>query len=359
MQFIDEAIIEVTAGDGGDGCVAFRREKYRPNGGPSGGNGGKGADIYLRADHNLSTLLDLHYTPQYKAQRGEHGRGRDQHGRGGSDLILRVPTGTLVYDAESGDLIVDLVEHGQTHCVAKGGRGGRGNMEFVTSTRQAPDFAEEGQPGEHLTLRLELKLLADVGVIGFPNVGKSTLIAHVSKAQPKIADYPFTTLTPNLGVVRAPGREAFVMADVPGLIEGAHQGTGLGIRFLRHVERTRVFLHLLELAEDGGRDPIRDYEVILRELELYDQSTGSALAENPMIVALNKVEDDALAEICQEEIGAYFAEREIPFFVISAHTGRGITPLLHALTDMLEDQKRQEQEGEEEEDSSWDPLAQP
>ncbi len=355
MQFIDEAIIEVTAGDGGNGCVAFRREKYRPNGGPSGGNGGKGGDVILRADHNLSTLLDLRYIPRYQAQRGEHGRGRDQHGHGGSDTVIRVPTGTLVYDEQTGALMVDLVDHNQTFRIAAGGRGGRGNITFVTSTRQAPDFAEPGEAGEHRTLRLELKLLADVGVLGFPNVGKSTLIAHVSKAQPKIAEYPFTTLTPNLGVVQAPGRNSFVMADVPGLIEGAHQGTGLGIRFLRHVERTRVFLHMLELSEDADRNPIRDYEILQRELQLYDQHYHSHLADNPTIVALNKVEDDTLAEICQEEIGSYFSQRAIPFFLISAQTGRGVIPLLHALSDMLAAHKK-ETDPDDGSPQPWDPL---
>ncbi|MCB9644234.1 MAG: GTPase ObgE [Myxococcales bacterium] len=355
MQFIDEAIIEVSAGDGGRGCVAFRREKYRPNGGPCGGDGGKGGDVILRADHNLSTLLDLRYIPRYRAERGEHGRGKDQHGRGGVNTIIRVPTGTLVYDEETEELLVDLVDHDQTFCVASGGRGGRGNMRFVTATRQAPDYADPGELGEQRTLRLELKLLADVGVLGFPNVGKSTLISHVSKARPKIGDYPFTTLVPNLGVVQAPGRGSFVMADVPGLIEGAHQGTGLGIRFLRHVERTRVFLHMIELSNDADRDPIRDYEILQRELELYDEAYGSQLAENPTLVALNKVEDETIAEICEEEVGAYFAEREIPFFLISAQTGRGVVPLLHALSDLLDEHKKQTAP-ETEETEPWDPL---
>lgn len=356
MQFIDETTIQLEAGAGGNGCVAMRREKYRPLGGPCGGNGGNGGDIVLQADHNLTTLLDLHYRTHYKGVRGEHGRGKDQHGRGGEETLIRVPTGTVIYDSETNETIVDLLNHGQRYIAAKGGRGGRGNMAFVTPTRQAPDFAEEGRPGQQSHLRLELKLLADVGVLGFPNVGKSTFISKVSKAKPKIANYPFTTLTPNLGVVRAPGRDAFVMADVPGLIEGAHKGIGLGIRFLRHVERTRVFLHMLEISEEEGRDPISDFEALNRELELYDNNTGSQIHNNPTVVALNKMDDEESAEICEMEYGDYFRERKIPFFIISAATGLGITPLLHALKDQL-DALREEEQNPTPTSKSWDPLA--
>jgi GTP-binding protein len=360
MQFVDEVEIEVRAGDGGNGCIAFRREKYRPMGGPCGGNGGKGGDVIFVADHNLSTLLDLRYQRLYKAERGEHGRGKDQHGRSGRDCEIRIPTGTVLYDRDTGELLADLTEHNERFVALEGGRGGLGNMMFVTSTRQAPDYSTEGESGGELHLKLELKLLADVGVIGFPNVGKSTFIASVSRAKPKIANYPFTTLTPNLGVVAAPGRPSFVMADVPGLIEGAHQGQGLGIRFLKHIERTRVFLHVLELAEDSERDPIQDFETIQRELTLYDEQLGKDLAQRPMIVAMNKVEDPDLGEICQEEYAPYFKEKGLPFFLISAKTGAGVTPLLHALSDAIDLKSKEEKEEKEEGETekAWDPLAQ-
>lgn len=336
MQFIDEAIVEVHAGNGGNGCMSFRREKHRPLGGPSGGDGGHGGDIVFIADTNLSTLLDQRYKRHYTGNNGEHGRGKDQHGRGGSIMEVRLPVGTLIFDIESDRLLCDFETAGQQFIAAKGGRGGRGNINFITPSRQAPDYAEDGRGGELRKLRLELKLLADVGVIGFPNVGKSTFIAGISKAKPKIANYPFTTLTPNLGVIRAPGRNAFVMADVPGLIPGAHKGIGLGTRFLRHVERTSVFLHMLELAEDNTRDPLKDFEQILEELTLYDEMTGNELMKKPTVVALNKVEDLELQEICLKEYAPYFKKKGIPFFVISAITGEGVEPLLHFLTDIHE-----------------------
>lgn len=355
MHFIDEATIEVRAGDGGKGCVAFLREKHRPHGGPCGGNGGDGGDVVITADHNLSTLLDLRYLPRIEAKRGEHGRGKDQHGKGGEAYTLRVPLGTLVFNEETGECLADLTDHGQSFVVARGGRGGRGNMTFVTATRQAPDYAEPGEEGEERRLRFELKLLADVGVIGFPNAGKSTLISRVSRATPKIADYPFTTLTPNLGVVAPPGRTSFVMADVPGLIEGAHQGHGLGIRFLRHVERTHVFLHLLDASnQDEGRDPLKDFAILQNELECYDRDTGSDLAKRSMVVALNKVEDPEMAAIYQAEYGPVFERKKIPFFVISAHAGHGLLPMLHTLCDLLEKAKAPAVESA---DLGWDPLA--
>lgn len=356
MHLIDEVVIEVFAGDGGDGCVAFRREKYRPRGGPSGGDGGKGGDVRIVTSGNLSTLLDLRYQYYYKADSGEHGRGKDQYGRGGDDKEIRVPVGTVIYDHETGEVLGDLIEEGQVLFVALGGKGGLGNMHFVTPTRQAPDFATPGQPGEHRVLRLELKLLADVGIIGFPNVGKSTLISRISKARPKIADYPFTTLSPNLGVAAPPGRNAFVVADVPGLVPGAHRGVGLGIRFLRHIERTRVFLHLLELTNLEGRDPIRDYEVIMQELTYYDEETGSSLMSNPVVVAINKVEDPELIELCEMEYGPYFRERGIPFFVISAHAGHNLIPLLHQLADIVEVNKPEMEQESTEEEKPWSPI---
>lgn len=355
MKFIDETTVYVKAGDGGNGIVAFRREKYRPMGGPCGGNGGRGGSVILKTDRNLATLLDLHYRNHYKAPRGEHGRGSDQHGKGGEDMIIRIPPGTLVYDKETGALLADLVDNNEEFIVAEGGRGGLGNMHFVTSTRQAPDFALPGDPGEERTLRLELKLLADVGVLGFPNVGKSTLISKLSRARPKIADYPFTTLTPNLGVVAPTDRNSFVMADVPGLIPDAHKGVGLGIRFLRHVERTRVFLHMLELAEDSSRDPIQDFELITKELRLYDKENDSDLAQRPVVVALNKVEDPELNEICVEEYKPWFDKKGIPFFVISAVSGEGLESMLHAVADMLDQVKKEEFEPKKEK-AAWSPL---
>ncbi len=355
MQFVDEAVIKIQAGRGGDGSAAFRREKFRPRGGPAGGDGGHGGDVILVATHNLSTLLDFKYRTHYKSQNGEHGRGKEQHGACGAPLRLEVPVGTVVYNDETGELLCDFVEHGQEFVVAKGGRGGFGNLHFVTPTRQAPDFALPGKEGESITIRLELKLLADVGVIGFPNVGKSTFISKVSKARPKIADYPFTTLTPNLGVVAPSNRRPFVMADVPGLIPDAHKGTGLGTRFLRHVERTRVLLHLLEFSDNPERDPIRDYEALQRELELYDAEHGSQIAQTPTIVALNKVEDPELAEICELEYRDYFERKGIPFFIISAIAGENLIPLLHALADLI-DKKYEELDEEKDSDEKWTPI---
>lgn len=356
MHLIDEVVIQVYAGSGGDGCAAFRREKYRPRGGPSGGDGGKGGDVVFVATSSLSTLLDLRYRRHYKAPRGEHGRGKDQHGRGGQNREIRVPVGTMVYNDETGELIADLVTDGEKLVVAKGGRGGLGNINFKTATRQAPDFALPGEAGEEFTLRLELKLLADVGIIGFPNVGKSTLISKISKAKPKIADYAFTTLSPNLGVAAPPRRDSFVVADVPGLVPDAHKGVGLGIRFLRHIERTRVFLHILEMSDEPEREPIQDYEIIMNELALYEESSGSELLSKPVVVAINKAEDLELAEICEEEYGPYFEEKGIPFFVISAKSGHNLVPMLHQLGDILDKDKKVEDEPEEEEDTGWSPV---
>jgi len=326
MQFIDEARIHVRAGDGGKGAVAFRREKFVPKGGPSGGDGGDGASIVLVVDGGMSTLLDFRYRKEYQAPAGQPGANKDKYGRGGEDLVLRVPPGTQVFDAAAGgELLADLRDHGQRFVVAKGGKGGRGNIHFATPTDRAPRRSEPGLPGQERDLRLELKLLADVGLLGFPNVGKSSLIARVSAARPKIADYPFTTLVPNLGMVRLSGERSFVLADVPGLIEGAHQGAGLGDRFLRHLERTRVLLHLLDATAAGGRTPLRDYEAINRELRLYDP----ALAARPQIVVLNKIDlPEVRARVAR--IAAPFRRRGLELYAVSAATGEGVPELLEA-----------------------------
>ncbi len=308
----------------------MRREKYRPLGGPAGGDGGNGGDVVLEADARLSTLLDLKYRRVLAAGRGEHGRGKDQHGHRGRSLTVRVPVGTQVLDADSGELLCDLTAPGQRQLAARGGRGGRGNLHFVTPTERAPTRAEPGKPGERRRLRLELKLLADVGIVGFPNVGKSTLIARVSKARPKIADYPFTTLVPNLGVVWRGDERGFVLADIPGLIEGAADGAGLGHRFLKHVERTRVLLHLLCLDPDPARAPLRDYELLLRELERFDP----ALARRPALVALSKLD---LPEVraALPELRAALSARGVPLLAFSAATSEGVPELLDALEALL------------------------
>src|SRR5947209_5378530 len=283
-MFIDEAKIRVKAGDGGNGCMAFRREKFVPRGGPSGGDGGRGGDVVLKASPHYNTLLHFRYNPENTAERGRHGEGSNRTGREGHSVELPVPVGTVVYNADTGEQLFDFTEAGQRFTVAEGGRGGRGNARFATSTHQAPTEHEEGKPGDALRLRFELKLLADAGLVGFPNAGKSTLISRLSAAKPKIADYPFTTLEPNLGVVQA-GDSTFVLADIPGLIEGAHQGHGLGIQFLRHVERTRVLVHLVDVSDFTGRDPAHDFDVILTELK----SFSDELASKPMLVVANKI----------------------------------------------------------------------
>ena len=340
MKFLDEAKIRVKAGDGGNGCATFRREAYVPRGGPSGGDGGAGGSVLLVADGQLSTLLDFRYKREYKARRGEDGQGRDRYGRGGEDLRLRVPVGTIVYDAESGDVLADLSRAGDEFIAAQGGLGGRGNIHFATPWNQAPTTAEPGTPGEERLLRLELKLLADVGIIGFPSVGKSTFIAKVSRARPKIADYPFTTLVPNLGMVRLDDDRAFVVADVPGLIEGAADGAGLGHRFLRHVERTRALLHIVEDAVwEPGRDPLADFDTVMGELRRYSPK----LAERPQIVVLNKAditEAREAAPVWAEE----FAEKGVELFVMSAATGRGVRAVLEALWRLIDARPRGETE---------------
>lgn len=330
MKFVDEVQLYVKAGDGGPGAVAFRREKYLPKGGPSGGDGGDGGSVIFVADPQLSTLLDYRYQRRIRAPNGQHGMGQDRNGRKGDDVRLRVPVGTLIKDAETGELLCDLAEPGQEYLAAKGGRGGLGNMNFATPTRQAPDFAQPGTPGEERELVLELKLLADVGLIGYPNAGKSTLISVVSRARPKIADYPFTTLVPNLGVVAYKDHQSFVVADIPGLIEGAAEGVGLGHQFLRHVERCRVLVHVIDALApetEPERSPEKDFEIINRELARYSE----ALAERPQIVALNKVEIPE-ARARAETFRALLAERrpEIPVFLISAVTREGVPALVDA-----------------------------
>jgi GTP-binding protein len=323
--FIDQARILVRGGDGGDGAVAFRREKYVPKGGPSGGDGGDGGSVILQVDEGLSTLLDFRYRHEHKAPAGERGGNKDMYGRRGQDIILRVPAGTVVYDAASGDLLADLQKHRQRFVAARGGRGGRGNIHFVTATDRAPRHFEPGGVGEEREIRLELKLLADVGLVGFPNVGKSSFIARVSAARPKIAEYPFTTLIPNLGVVQLSQERSLVLADVPGLVEGAHVGAGLGHQFLRHLERTRVLVHLLEVSPVPGRTPLRDYLTLRRELTLYD----AKLAERAEIVALNKM-DLPVTRARLAAIRRSFTRRKVKLFPISAATGEGIGEVLEA-----------------------------
>ena len=332
--FVDQARISLRGGDGGNGVVAFRREKFVPKGGPAGGDGGHGGSVVLVADEGLSTLLDFRYRHDYQAPAGEKGGNKDKYGHGGLDMVLRVPAGTEVYDDATGDLLADMRVDGQRFVVAAGGKGGRGNMHFATPTDRAPRRAEPGQPGEERVIRLELKLLADVGLVGFPNVGKSSLIARISAARPKIADYPFTTLIPNLGMVRLSGDRSFVVADVPGLIEGAHEGAGLGHQFLRHLERTRVLVHMIEISSTPGRTPMRDYETLRRELALHDPR----LAARTEVVVLNKLD---LPETRKRlpALERLFAKRGLRLFGISAATGKGTAELLTALWSTLEQEK--------------------
>ncbi len=324
-MFIDEAKIFVAAGHGGRGCVSFRREKFVPKGGPDGGDGGKGGDVVLVADRNLTTLLDFRYRRRYQAGHGEHGRGSDQTGRDGAQCLIRVPVGTVVRDADSGDLLVDLVEHGQRYIAAHGGRGGRGNARFKSPTNQAPRYAEPGEAGEARWLTFELKLLADVGLIGLPNAGKSTLLSRISAARPKIAAYPFTTLIPQLGIVRLRDEHTCVVADIPGLIEGAHTGKGLGHQFLRHIERTRLLLHLVDVGVIDA-DPVANFEAINHELTAY----APALAEKPQLVVATKI-DLPSAKQAWERFQSAMRSRGLRTLAISAVTGEGIGTLLDEL----------------------------
>ena len=336
-MFVDEAKIYVKAGDGGNGCVAFRREKFVPRGGPSGGDGGAGGSVWIEATPHDNTLLRYRFNREFRAERGRHGEGSNKTGHSGEDLALEVPVGTVIWDDDSGQPLADLTTPGQRFLAARGGRGGRGNQHFARPWHQAPRESEEGHPGEERHLRFELKLLADVGLIGFPNVGKSTLISRISAARPKVADYPFTTLEPNLGVVsadsvvgRAPGR-TFVVADLPGLIEGAHTGAGLGTRFLRHVERTRLLAHLIDTSDASERDPIRDFEIISAELAAF----SPALASKPMIVVATKL--DATTDGTRlEALRSFCASRGLEFHSISSASGQGIPDLVRSLADALD-----------------------
>src|SRR5215472_10851633 len=333
-MFIDEATIRVKAGNGGNGCLAFRREKFVPRGGPSGGDGGKGGDVIMESSERHNTLVHFRFNPEYKAERGRHGEGANKTGRDGGDVVLKVPVGTIVYDEETGEKVHDFSGADQRVAIARGGRGGRGNARFATSTHQAPREAEAGREGEERHYRLELKLLADVGLVGYPNVGKSTLISVISAARPKIADYPFTTLEPNLGVVVA-GKGAdevsFVVADIPGLIEGAHQGAGLGTQFLRHIERTRLLVHLVDVSDSSGRpDVINEVEVIQGELK----SFGAHLEEKPMIMVASKIDvanKDRLAKLKR-----YCTRKKLELLAISAVTGKGVEQLKFAMAEKVQ-----------------------
>ncbi|NOZ68880.1 MAG: GTPase ObgE [Deferribacteres bacterium] len=338
MQFIDHVEVHVKAGDGGKGCVSFRREKFIPKGGPDGGDGGRGGHIIFRATRNINTLLDIKYRRQYRAEKGQPGMGKDMHGRNGKDLVIPVPVGTLIRDSDSGEVLCDLTRDGQEYIAARGGRGGVGNAHFKSATRQAPRFAQPGEPGEERTLTLELKLLADVGLIGLPNAGKSTLISALSSARPRIADYPFTTLVPALGVVKYGDFKSFVIADIPGLTEGAHRGAGLGFQFLRHVERTSILLHLVDISEMAEGEPVGNFEKINRELELYSPE----LIKKPQAVAATKLDIkgdgrrlDSLARYCKD--------KHYDFFPVCAVTGEGLKELVIYLGEKVEEYKSRQQ----------------
>lgn len=339
-MFIDEATIRVKAGDGGNGCLAFRREKFVPRGGPSGGDGGKGGDVIMESSERHNTLVHFRFNPEYRGERGRHGEGSNRTGREGADVVLKVPVGTIVFDEETGAKVYDFSRPDESFIIAHGGRGGRGNARFATPTHQAPREHEEGRPGEERVFRLELKLLADVGLVGYPNVGKSTLISRISAARPKIADYPFTTLQPNLGVVVVGDKKreevSFVVADIPGLIEGAHEGAGLGTQFLRHIERTRLLVHLVDVSDASARpDVVKDVEVILGELD----SFGAQLAEKPMIMVASKMDaanKDKLAKLKQ-----FCKQKKLDLFPISAATGKGIDELKYALAEKVEEMRQQ------------------
>ncbi|MDI3547778.1 MAG: GTPase [Halanaerobiales bacterium] len=345
MMFLDEVEFKVKGGDGGNGAVSFHREKYIDMGGPDGGDGGDGGSVILKVDEGLNTLSDFRYQKFREAERGTHGSGNNKHGKKGEDLILKVPPGTVVYDADTGEFLADLTEEGQEFIAARGGKGGRGNARFKKPTRKAPKFAEKGESGEVRLLRLELKLLADVGLVGYPNVGKSTLISVVSEAKPKIAAYHFTTLKPNLGVVSLGDYRSFVMADIPGLIEGAHEGTGLGDEFLRHIERTRLLIHVLDVSGIEGRDPLDDFRIINQELSEYNRR----LAERPQVVALNKI-DLPQAEENLPRVKKSLEEEGYKVFSISAVTGKGVKELIYYVGELLDKLPVEYQEAEVEEE---------
>ena len=339
-MFIDEARIRVMAGGGGNGCMAFRREKFVPRGGPSGGDGGNGGDVIMESSERHNTLVHFRFNPEYKAERGRHGEGSNRTGREGENVVLKVPVGTILYDDETGERIHDFSQPDERLVIARGGRGGRGNARFATSTHQAPRETEPGKPGEERAYRLELKLLADVGLVGYPNVGKSTLISRISAARPKIADYPFTTLQPNLGVVAVgsePEQVSFVVADIPGLIEGAHTGAGLGTQFLRHIERTRLLVHLVDVSDSSGRPaPVRDVEVITGELK----SFGAHLEEKPVILVASKI--DVANKEKLAKLRRYAKKQGLELFPISAVTGTGIEELKYAMAERLQELREQE-----------------
>jgi len=333
-MFVDEAKIRVKAGDGGNGCLAFRREKFVPRGGPSGGDGGRGGDVIMESSERHNTLVHFRFNPEYKAERGRHGEGSNKTGREGANVVLKVPVGTIVYDETTGERVHDFSRADDRIVVARGGRGGRGNAQFATATHQAPREHEQGYPGEERVLRLELKLLADVGLVGYPNAGKSTLISRISAARPKIADYPFTTLEPNLGVVvvgEPPDDISFVVADIPGLIEGASEGAGLGTQFLKHIERTRLLAHLVDVSDSSGRpDPVQDYEVIARELA----SFSGGLESKPTIVIASKM--DAVNKDKLAKLKRYCKRKKLELFPISAVTGDGIEELKRAMAERVQ-----------------------
>ncbi len=333
-MFIDEAKIRVKAGDGGNGCMAFRREKYVPRGGPSGGDGGHGGDIWMESSERHNTLVHFRFNPEYKAERGRHGEGSKKTGRDGEGIVLKVPVGTIVYDEDTGERVHDFSRPDERVVIARGGRGGRGNAQFATSTHQAPREHEEGRPGEERNFRLELKLLADVGLVGYPNVGKSTLISVISAARPKVADYPFTTLEPNLGVVLAGDKgkeESFVVADIPGLIEGAHTGSGLGTQFLRHIERTRLLVHMVDVSDSSGRtDVVKDVEVIRGELA----SFGAGLEDKPTLMVASKI--DVANPEKLKKLKQWATRKKLKLYPISAVTGEGIEKLKYAMADEVD-----------------------
>lgn len=329
-MFVDHVKVYVKGGDGGNGMVAFRREKYVPNGGPAGGDGGVGGDVVFIVDEGLRTLMDFRYKRHFKADRGEHGMSKNQHGKGAEDLLVKVPPGTVVIDEESGNIIADLVEHGQKAVIARGGRGGKGNSRFATPQNPAPELAEKGEPGQERNVILELKVLADVGLVGFPSVGKSTLLSVVSAAKPKIAEYHFTTIVPNLGMVETEDGRSFVMADLPGLIEGAHSGVGLGHQFLRHIERTRVIVHVIDMSGLEGRDPYEDYVTINEELKQYNLR----LTERPQLIVANKMDMPDSEENLKEFIKKI--PEDVKIYPISAIARQGLNELLFAVADLLE-----------------------
>ena len=355
-MFVDQVKVTLIAGKGGDGCVSFRREYRVPKGGPDGGRGGDGGNIYLVSDPNLNTLAYFRYHPINKAKKGAHGQGSNKQGKRGQDLYLKVPVGTVVKDALTGEVLYDFTRPGEVFLAARGGRGGRGNASFATPTHQTPREFEKGKPGEEKELILELKLIADVGLVGFPNVGKSTLISRISAARPQIADYPFTTLTPNLGVVDVDDERSFVVADIPGLIEGAHKGHGLGIQFLRHVERTRVLVHLIDVSPYSGRDPVQDYHVIQKELEAFNPE----LVKRKQVVVANKIDLLGPDRSRLESVKKLARREKKPFLAISAVTGEGLKELKALLAKLLEEQKeveKMEQAPEKEKESKKESKA--